>query len=333
MKHSLLLPIAFMLMAFCAQAQTDYQLSSFDAPFEELSGATIYDVEDWIFPEISIAVDFPFMLGSESITSLTQMGFGFEWVMHNEVSSNVNVLGAFLFLASSSVLADPGAPSMISWLTEGETGNRILKIEYLDVAFVPEISSMGTAINRMSAQLWLYESDNSIEYRFGPSNIVNPEFAYEFHQGPILFMLSNLNQSSGDVETGFYLSGDPANPELVPVSTYGEFSAALLSSSGDGTPLTGTPADGQVYRLEPMSLSVSDEVQTGFKLYPTIAEQEIILSGIPSGVENYNIINVSGATVQTGVLENNRVNVSELASGMYLIQVDGGLKAEKFFKR
>lgn len=339
MKHSLLLSTAFVLMVFWAKAQTDYQLSSFDAPFEELVESTEYEVEQWVIPQISISLDFPFMLGNETLTSLAQLGLGFEWGMPGEgpISESISLVGGFLRFGPSAVLEDQVAPSKISWLTEGEAGSRILKIEYLDMAFMTEIEMFGTATNRMNVQLWLHEDGNVIEYRFGPSNIENPEIAFEAYggpdPGPILFMLSNYNFASAEVEAGFYLSGDPADPELVPVTNYNEFQAELFDPTGGGTPLTGVPADGQVYRLEPMTLSAGDRVKTGFKLYPTIAERELVLSGLSNRGDNYRIVNVNGSTVQSGVLNNDRVNVAALAPGMYLMQVDGQLKAEKFFKR
>lgn len=339
MKNSLRLSIAFALIAFCATAQTDYQLSSFNTPFEELVESTEYEVEQWVIPQISIPLDFPFMLGNETLTSLDQLGLGFEWGMPGEgpFSESISIVGGFLRFGPSALVEDQGAPSKISWLTEGEAGSRILKIEYLDMAFMTEIEMFGTATNRMNVQLWLYEDGNVIEYRFGPSNIENPEIAFEAYSGPdpgpILLMLSNYNFASAEVEAGFYLSGDPADPELLPVTNYNEFQAELLYPTGSGTPLIGTPADGQVYRIEPMTLSSDNQAKPSFKLYPTIADQEIVLSGAPNNAENYRIVNVNGVTVQSGVLNNHRVNVAALAPGMYLMQVDGRLKAEKFFKR
>ncbi|MCA1750453.1 MAG: T9SS type A sorting domain-containing protein [Flavobacteriales bacterium] len=47
----------------------------------------------------------------------------------------------------------------------------------------------------------------------------------------------------------------------------------------------------------------------------------------------YRIVSLSGAAVVGGVLSANSIDVSGLASGMYLLQIDGTSTAQKFVKR
>ncbi len=316
----------FVLAAFAAKAQNaEYTLSSFTAPYVELTGATVYGDNFWDDPEIVIDPGFPIILGNESISPMLQVGFGAEWGTFNETS--FSSMGYFMDIISSANVDEPGAPSFISWLTTGPVGDRIFKIEYKDVAFYGEYDLLGTAVNRVNFQLWFYENGSAIEYRFGPSNIVDAFLVYEGMEGPGLAMIINL-QDDGEVDLGLIINGDPANPSLLTFQNTNDFDEEV-----DDIGLTGTPADGQVYRLDRLVVSTSDQEQAGFQLYPTIAEQELRLSGALSAAQHYRIVNVSGAAVQNGVLDEMRVDVSSLAPGVYLMQVDGHMKAQKFVKR
>lgn len=331
-----LLPFSVMLaLVITAQAQNvQYQLSAFTTPFAELSGATVHDEADWDDPFITIPLEFPFQLGNTVLTSLSQVGLGAEWGEFNFSAFSFSSVGYYPDLISSAEANNPGAPSIISWLTDGPAGNRILKIEYKDAAFYSEVMGDETAENRVTFQLWFYEAGSAIEFRFGPSNITDPFLAYEGFEGPPLMLAANVDlsmTSTGAVDVGLLISGNPSNPQLITFDNYFDFEDQLFD--GEISTLSGTPANGQVYRLDQLIVSTNDEEAPGFLLYPTIAEQEIRIKGQLSSVQNFRIVNITGAAVKNGVLNNNRIDVSDLAPGVYLMQLDGYHTAQKFVKR
>lgn len=327
MKKLFLLPV--FLLSVVLQAQGDYQLSHFTADYIELTGAESWAQEEWDDPEIEIPLDFTFVFGQNEITNLLQIGLGAEW---GTISANgVDFIAYGGDVISSALTDNPGAPSTISWVTEGNPGNRILKIQYKDVAFWAEVAMQGTAVNRVNFQMWFYEQGSAIEFRFGPSNVPDPATAYEGLSGPPIWYAAGVSESSGAVDFAAQIIGDPADPELEGFSNIFDFFDDLYGNAVGG--LDSTPADGQVYRLSAGTVSVTDTEEGSFDLFPTVAQQEIFLRGdLPAGVA-YRIINLSGAAAASGFLSAKRIDVSGLASGMYLLQIDGASRARKFVKR
>ncbi|MFN2423875.1 MAG: T9SS type A sorting domain-containing protein [Cryomorphaceae bacterium] len=323
----------FLLHAFliCTvlNAQGDYQLTHFTANYVEITGGESWGEADWDDPEIDIPMEFNFVFGQNEVTNLIQIGYGAEW---GTISANgIDFISYGGDVISSAEADNPGAPSTISWVTEGNPGNRILKIQYKDVGFYAEVFGGGTAENRVNFQMWFYELGSAVEFRFGPSNVTTPLVAYEGLSGPPIYFAGGFDGNNGNVDFGAQLIGDPASPQLSGIDNIYDFFDDLYEDGIGG--LNSTPAEGQVYRLLAQSVSVTDHEEHSFELYPTIAQQEVFLRGdLPIGMP-YRIVSLSGAAVVGGVLSANSIDVSGLASGMYLLQIDGTSTAQKFVKR
>ncbi len=292
-------------------AQGDYQLTFFSAACTEISGAEVYDDPEWDDPEIDIALGFPFSFGTNDIVNLIQIGFGAEWASITVDGADLITYGADII--SSAGAEDPGEPSIISWVTEGEPGNRILKIQYKDVAFWAEITFQGTAENRANFQIWLYEQGSAIEFRFGPSNIVDANIAYEGLGGSPIYFAAGIDEMTGEVDFGGLIGGNPSTPQLFGFDNLFDFFDGLI---GSNMLLAGTPADGQVYRLSTESVSTRELPAHSFELYPTLAQQELFLRGDLTPGMAYRIVSRTGAAVANGVLAANRIDVSALDAGM-----------------
>jgi hypothetical protein len=76
----------------------------------------------------------------------------------------------------------------------------------------------------------LYENDNKIEYRYGPSSVVNPLTFVDPETGPLVSLLNH------DGSDGIGLNGDAASP--------------VSNAPGESNiQLTGTHPDGTVYEF------------------------------------------------------------------------------------
>lgn len=312
-----------------AHAQGDYQLTAFTSDYTELTGAEVWEQADWDDPAIEITLDFTFQFGAVEIGALEQIGLGSEWGTLSMDGANLISYGPDVIASQNAT--EPGAPSSISWITEGNPGNRILKIQYKDVAFYDEVVSLGTAVNRVNFQIWLYEQGGAFEFHFGPSNITDTNLAYYGLSGPPIYFGGDVNAETGDAGFGGAITGDVASPGLAGFTNFFEYFDGVFE--GEGEALNGTPADGQVYRLSTTVVSTADMDQRAFELYPTIAQQEVFLRGNVAPGKTYRILNLNGAAVAAGILSNNRLDVSGLAAGMYLLQIDGTSSAQKFVKR
>ncbi|MEP5340753.1 MAG: T9SS type A sorting domain-containing protein [Algibacter sp.] len=119
---------------------------------------------------------------------------------------------------------------------------------------------------------------------------------------------------------------------------------ALVSSlsyrPADNHLLIGTHGNGMYEALidsETLSVNKANDISSEISLFPNPVDQEINIS-IPTengAISNYNIINTAGQSIMKGTLFNNKIDASQLASGMYIIQIDSGDKigTKKFIKK
>jgi len=79
-------------------------------------------------------------------------------------------------------------------------------------------------------------------------------------------------------------------------------------------------------------MSVNDDID--FQVFPNPAINEIILNTEVSDEAMYSIVSSSGIELKTGAAKNAKINVSDLATGLYIIEVQDlqGKKSTKFFK-
>lgn len=83
--------------------------------------------------------------------------------------------------------------------------------------------------------------------------------------------------------------------------------------------------------LEPLGL----ESDINFLIYPNPAVEYINLNNETSDSSHYSIVTTSGITVKNGAAKNAKINVSDLASGLYILQVldTNGKRSAKFYKQ
>jgi hypothetical protein len=83
--------------------------------------------------------------------------------------------------------------------------------------------------------------------------------------------------------------------------------------------------------LEPLGL----ESDINFSIYPNPAIEYINLNNETSDNSRYSIVTTSGTTVKNGAAKNAKINVSDLASGLYILQVldTNGKRSTKFYKQ
>ena len=91
-------------------------------------------------------------------------------------------------------------------------------------------------------------------------------------------------------------------------------------------------------RVNPSQLSDAAFGQTGFSIYPTVANTEInVQKNGAAGNYNFKIVNIEGKTISENKLELQsgipvKIDVSSLSSGFYILKSDGGF-ATKFIKK
>ena len=185
------------------------------------------------------------MIWDEEETTIP-IGFSFSFLGSSFDSVNINTDG-FLFFdeqyqhvgaASYQDLyckeLSNNQMSAITYAVEGTAGTQILKIEFKNCGVYE-----GTGDDAINFQIWLHESNNSIEYHYGSHQISDPATAYDENGGPQIGLL-NLDISDAQTQSGLTLNGSPSAATGAP--KYGNTE----------TYLGGTPTNGTIFKFTPL---------------------------------------------------------------------------------
>lgn len=212
--------------------------------------------------------------------------------------------------------------SPLSYKVEGTTGNRIFKIEVKNAGLEDEEFFNGTTNIFLNYQIWMYESDKSIEYRYGDTNITEIN-KLEFMEDLWLPVLAMQNNAAGNVA---YLDGNLTevnyNEEAINEETD-------LESFG----LNGIVPANTVYRFSRNPLSAKDMEKVSFSMFPNPVNSVLNLTFADPITKTYYIYDMAGRMVIKGDVNNNQsaeINVSTLREGSYILKI--GNSTKKFIK-
>jgi hypothetical protein len=91
--------------------------------------------------------------------------------------------------------------------------------------------------------------------------------------------------------------------------------------SGVVSVLNDVPVNGTITVVEEISTDVREQVATDLLLYPMPANDLLVVSGTGLANSAVRVFNAAGAQVLSGSLQNDRLNVSGLTPGLYLLEV------------
>jgi len=89
----------------------------------------------------------------------------------------------------------------ISYKVEGTAGNRILKFEVKNAGLEGEAETSSTSTVYLNFQVWYYEADKSIEYRYGSNNVTNMAIYNEDGTSSVFFgYMDNTSMKVGYID-------------------------------------------------------------------------------------------------------------------------------------
>lgn len=288
----------------------------------------------WDDPEFAAPINFDFeFLGTSSDSVFFGLGLGSILSFVEDFNQDVDLLIPYIDDLTDIENVDPNTQSTIKYTTEGDIGSQIFKLEWKDCGFFNEIDGNATAENIVSFQMWLYESDNSIEFRFGPSTIVNPNIIHDF-TAPSAGIMEKFNYDTELFETYWNIAGDAANPSIMETDT-SFFSNYTL------TGLTPHPENGQVYRLVDIETNINDITQSlEIKIYPNLVQEDLTVKideSILNTKTQFFITNQMGQIIKNNTITKNgeRINVENFSAGIYFLTVfnKNGKITKKFIKQ
>lgn len=330
-----LLTLSFTFSFFISQAQIfPYTFLTTTENYSELTGAIELTTPGlvWDDPRYAIPLGFEFSLFDDTNDSLFFIGVGAELSLKSPNSPFPYSQFEVYFDDLIDVDSVTDEKSTISYLTEGVIGSRIFKLEWKNVGFYEEVAYIGTASNRISFQLWLYETSNDIEFRFGPSNITDPNTIHPLG-GPSCGLIDSFSM---DLEFKAYwaASGNAAMPSIIQVSPNDLFYYYTFGT------LDTHPADGQVYRFTNTTSSTKFQNNNfAVQTYPSLVQNEFFVEvGQNFLNENtqINIVNSFGQIIYNKTITSTkeRLDASDFPKGIYYVIVvnEIGRSTQKIMK-
>lgn len=211
--------------------------------------------------------------------------------------------------------------SPISYQIDGTTGNRILKLEVKNVGLEIEEENSSTSTLFLNYQVWLYETDNSIEYHYGDHNITNLNMLNDDdYVTAILAYMTDVDFK------GAYLDGNG----IIPTPLYVESDDPYDEPFG----LYDLPSPNTIYRFEVNPLSVKDQEKVEFSVFPNPTTAILNVSFEEKINKEYTVYDMTGRYVLSGTVNNEnstQIDVSALRSGTYILKI--GATVNKFIKK
>ena len=214
-----------------------YNLTTTSATYTDLvNPISINNGEVWDEPEYTFPIGFPFEFLEDEIDGFEFYGSG---AYMRAATSDPDVYAYAVPFETD--LVDRGALdddeislSPISYVVEGEPGNRIFKLEFKNAGSYYEMSDNNTLDMFINFQMWLYEGSNTVQFRYGPSSIDNPALFYAEESGAGI-AVADYNEEDDIITNLHFIVGNASNP--------------VLSTNQDMPYITGTPPNGTVYTL------------------------------------------------------------------------------------
>lgn len=291
--------------------------------YAPLTDADTLDTDGpWDDPAASIPIGFDFPFFGENIDILYLNGFVGAFLMSTASESE-------MMIPYGADLADRGwgtttSQSPILYKIDREAPKRILKIEWQNAGFYNEQLN-GINESFVNFQLWLYETNGTIEYCYGPSNIAEENDVFIGpRSGPVVGLSDGADSFSGITGNSWLLLGDPASPDLTLIEDFSSVDTSLVN----------TPATGTIYQFIVMDVSAvnQEELSLGVVVYPNpVSDQlqlEVDLESVPDQLE-IRLFNALGQEVyyqdlaqatQTQI----SISVKHLPKGMYTLQLRDG---------
>ena len=291
--------------------------------------------DEWDDPEYIVPIGFDFKFYGETHDKIYFAGLGGILSFHNAtLQDTIDLLIPYIDDIIDIENGDASMQSTISYLTEEVAGQRIFKIQWKDVGFFNEIDSLGTINNTVSFQLWLYETSNNIEFRYGVSNIATPATLHDYGENPVFGVIDDFILNDNGNYDFWYLSGNSTDPSVSLADT-------TTFNNGNFVPLSTHPADGQVYRFIDLASSTTTPAAQNFpiKVYPNVVSDKFFVE-ISEEVLGKNtqlfLVNNLGQKVWGKTFTNlqEEINISNFPKGIYYVVVvnENGQTTKKIFK-
>jgi hypothetical protein len=314
-----------------AQKISFYRDSTFTHTYTKLGGTVISvnNGQHWDDPDYNMSIGFNFKFFGDSSSTLyfdalngVGASFNLKPTPADPIGKYFSVLTTFGADLINKDTAFSGSRSPITSQTSGMFPNRIFKLQFDNAGFYTPYTN-GNLTDSIDFQLWLYETTNIIETRFGPNNLVSTiEDLYDDGPGAWVGIYDSLYIDSTltlPLKKGYTFNDIIANPNLDSANIFPD----LLNGTIPG--MTGNPTNGMVFRFIPSNVKV---FAAGVKDQYLKNNTNITLNNNVLTILNntnqkldLNIIDMQGKSLikKSFITSNNHLDVSYLPSAIYTV--------------
>lgn len=316
MLKKLLSALFLCLVCSYANAQNfPYEFTYANEPYVNLTNATVLDKVALWEDGINLFFEFEFQFGNETMDHMILDGY----------TGGLFTEDSFVFGDSTDAILPyttyPGftakVNTVIRYVIEGDSPNRIIKVEFYRVGLV------GVA-GEVTFQIWVYETSNAFQFRIGPQNIPNPGGTFYNNKSPLIGFMLDYHYTS-ETESVFpqaqFVVGAPAAPvDSVVINGYLDEQI----EEGPQYGLTGKPLENSVYTFTPGSVATRQPVLSTLQISPNPAHESVQLDGLNfETATQVQLLDEQGRMVAVLELPAGvqvlRLPV-DMASGLYLLQ-------------
>lgn len=318
------------ILGFTFAYAQSYDFEAKTGTYTSLSGSTsLNNGITWDDPSFEIPIGFNFTFFNSTFSNIYIVDFGLGGMLSNDTSYTgkhpiLNTYGPDIIDRGWDFSVDAptsGSLSNISYLLTGNTGSRILKIEWNNVGFFTELDNNGTSSDYTNFQLWLYEGSNIFEIHFGPNSISSPNLSYDGAPGADIIFFPEFDFDNFEATSfGLALSGNSASPDTNwTMDYYTDF-------------INGPIPNGTIYKFIPLSISISEENLANSVIYPNPVRDFITIESEET-IDTYSIYNTNGQLI-TQDMFSKRIDITDLQAGVYIIQLtsDNGVVNHRIIK-
>lgn len=311
MKKKLLLGL--LVFGYLVNAQ-NYTFTRTTEAYADLVGTTsLNNNQLWDDDEFSITLPYDINVNGLTFNSILVS----DSFIFNNTTSNINQIVSPYgtdFIDRGDISGNSQSP--LSYIIEGAVGNRITKIEFKNCGSYND-DSLSMFVN---FQIWLYESSNIIEFRYGTSSVTDSLIFYNGQTGgPI--GITSLDYLTGDLSNTHLLVGNESNP--------------TISTSNMMVFINGTPAPNTVYRFTPTVLSANVFEKSTVSINPNPVKDVLNFNSKEQfEIQSVEIYNMLGQVVMVVPNTTTSIDVSSLTKGNYFVKVntEKGSATTKFIK-
>lgn len=336
MKHFTHSFIIFLLFAFTnVQAQVDFYITPtvYTETYVPLENATnlTEDLPGWGWEQDSFLFELPTPVHLAGNVDLTHIQIETLHGLARILSNNSDYFAGILVTPFDGFFVDPLNDPINT--DKGDVlykyENNISTIEYRNVASAIEtiIGPIDNLVSRFNFQIEIHHITERIRFIYGPSEI-SEDLQNAFDNiitVPSTILIATENIFPNPMLHIVLATGNPNNPVFETYYDLSEINEDSISYLG-GFPESGTVYD---FAIDHVYINSTDNIHaSGFKIFPNPALDQLNISidetiHDHSNAFNVAVIDLTGSVKKLSKFETNvSLDVSNLAAGMYILQIE-----------